>query len=104
MNIITIENAFAYDKATAVDMLHGFGMDDADIETLKDFIVADELEDARDGEAVWKQEYQAMEAHAEALQSAMNEVLNMLDDALNMERISKARERMEAMRNVLYNA
>ncbi len=104
MNIITINDAFAYDKATAVDMLHGFGMDDADVDNLKGFLVQDELEDATNGEAVWKQEYQAMEAHAEALQAAVNEVLNMLDDALDMERISKARERMEAMRRVLYNA
>lgn len=104
MNIIAIENAFAYNNATAVDMLHGFGMDDTDIDTLKTFLAGDELEDATNGEAVWKQEYEAMEATCEALQSAMNEVLNMLDDALNMERISKARERMEAMRRVLYNA
>ena len=45
-----------------------------------------------------------MEAYAESIQSAMNEVLNMLDEALDMERISKARERMEAMRKVIINA
>ena len=104
MSIITIGDAYAYNRESAIDMLHGFGMDNHDIEALKGFIVADELEDATNGEAVWKQEYQAMEATCEALQAAVNEVLNMLDDALDMERISKARERMEAMRRVLYNA
>jgi hypothetical protein len=104
MNSITANGMFAYSKDTALDMLHSFGMDDNDIETLQTFLGQEDIEEAEHEASVWKQEYQAMEAYAESIQSAMNEVLNMLDEALGMERISKARERMEAMRKVIMNA
>ena len=104
MNVISINGNMAYSKDTALDMLHNLGMDDADIETLQTLLGEEELEEAEHEASVWKQEYQAMEAYAESIQSAMNEVLNMLDEALDMERISKARERMEAMRKVIINA
>lgn len=104
MNVISINGNMAYSKDTALDMLHSLGMDDADIETLQGLLGEEELEEAEHEASVWKQEYQAMKAYAESIRSAMNEVLNMLDEALDMERISKARERMEAMRKVIVNA
>ena len=42
-----------------------------------------------------------MEAYTEHMQSVLNEVLNIVDEALNMGRISKPRERFEAIRNLI---
>ena len=104
MNSITVNGFYAYSKETTIEMLHGFGMDDMDIESMQDFLNEEELEEAKYEADVWKQEYEALEAHTESVQSAMNEVLNMLDEMLEMQRITKAREKLEAMRMVIMNA
>lgn len=104
MNSITVNGFYAYSKETTIEMLHGFGMDDMDIETMQTLLNEEELEEAQYEANVWKQEYEALEAHTESVQMAMNEVLNIIDEMLEMQRITKAREKLEAMRTVIMNA
>lgn len=93
---------FVYSEDTALDLLKSLGMDNMDVENFKRLICSDEVDEAEYRADVAKQEYEAMEAYTENLQSVLNEVLNIVDEALNMERISKARERFEAIHNLIY--
>lgn len=95
---------FVYSEATALDLLKSLGMDSMDVENFKSMLCSDEVGKADEAEhkaSIAKQEYEAMEAYTENLQSVLNEVLNIVDEALNMERISKARERFEAIENLI---
>ena len=92
---------FVYSEDTAHDLLNSLGMDSMDVESFKRLLCSDEVDEAEYKASIAKQECEAMEAYTENLQSVLNEVMNIVDEALNMERISKARERFEAIRNII---
>jgi len=96
-----VNGTLVYSQATAKDMLRGLGMDNMDIENLATLLYEDEIEDLEYQRDVAVEEFNSMELRLDEIQSCMNEVLNMLDEALAMDRISKPRERLEAMKQLI---
>lgn len=96
--MLEVNGVLVYSEDTAHDALASLGMDKIDAENFARLLCENELDEAHYQRDVAKQEFEAMEASLENMQSVMNEVLNMLDEALCMERISKPRERLEAIR------
>lgn len=101
--MINVNGTCIYSEDTARDFLHGMGMDNMDVEEFARMLCEDEIEEAEHKADVANQEFQAMEAYTDHVQSVINEVLNIVDEALNMERISKPRERFEAIKQLIYN-
>lgn len=90
-----------YGESDALDMLENMGMNTLDIAEFKTILCGSQIEEAERRERVSREEFEAYEASNDSLISCLNEVMNIVDEALDMERISKARERFEAIRQTV---
>lgn len=107
MKYITINNVTVYDERTAVESLESLGLDWMDIEDFKSCLCESEAAKVADAEKRAKatsDEFRCYELYVDGITSMLNEVLNIVDEALDMQRISKPRERLEAIRKMVETA
>ena len=107
MKYITINNVIVYDERTAVESLESLGLDWMDIEDFKSYLCESEAANVADAEQRAKatsDEFRCYELYVDGITSMLNEVLNIVDEALDMQRISKPRERLEAIRKMVETA
>lgn len=107
MKYITINNVTVYDERTAVESLESLGLDWMDIEDFKSYLCESEAAKVADAEKKAKatsDEFRCYELYVDGITSMLNEVLNIVDEALDMQRISKPRERLEAIRKMVETA
>lgn len=99
--MLEVNGVLVYSEDTAHDALASLGMDKIDAENFARLLCENELDEAEYQRDVARQEFEAMEARLDEIQSCMNEVINLIDEALDMERISKPRERFEALKRII---
>lgn len=100
--MIYINNINVYNENTAHDLLHSFGMDRLDIEELKRILQMDEVEELEEKCENLKDDRDYYESSVEHLHRIMNEVLQLLDEMLEKQRIVSPREKLEYMRKMIY--
>ena len=96
--MLQVNDMLAYNKDTAIDMLIGLGVDRLDIEEMIKYISADALDQLaaeRGGDNY--------ELIADGYYNSIASAVNMIDEFLDCERITKPREKLEALKNTLEN-
>ena len=96
--MLQVNDMLAYNKDTAIDMLIGLGVDRLDIEEMINYISADALDQLaaeRGGDNY--------ELIADGYYNSIASAVNMIDEFLDCERITKPREKLEALKNTLEN-
>ena len=96
--MIIKNNMSAYNKASAVDMLMEMGFDRFDVDEMITYLSADaleELEKERSGDNY--------ELISDAYFCQITNAINMIDEFLEATRITKAREKLEEIKNALEN-
>ena len=90
-----------------MESLESLGLDWLDVEDFKSYLCESEAAKVADAEQKMKavsDEFRCYELYVDSITSMLNEVLNIVDEALDMQRISKPRERMEAIRRTIETA
>ena len=107
MKYITINSITVYDERSAVESLESLGLDWMDVEDFKSYLCESEAAKVAEAEQKAKavsDEFRCYELYVDSITSMLNEVLNIVDEALDMQRISKPRERLEAIRKMVETA
>ena len=93
------ENGYAYSEATARQLLLNCGFDAFDVEELSTLIAGDKIAKLEQ-EAHGGDNYELI---ADAYYCQINDAISMIDEFLEAERITKPREKLEALKNTLEN-
>lgn len=96
--MIRMNNMTAYDKDSAINMLAEIGFDRFDIDEMTTYLSADiveELEKERSGDNY--------ELIADGYYMCIVNAINMIEEFLEATRITKAREKLEEIKNALEN-
>lgn len=96
--MLQLNNMIAYNKDTAIDLLFGLGFDRLDVEEMIEYLSADaraELAAERSGD-----DYELI---ADGYYQSITYAVNMIDEFLDCERITKPREKLEEIKNTLEN-
>ena len=96
--MLQVNDMLAYNKDTAIDMLIGLGVDRLDIEEMIEYISTDALDQLaveRCGDNY--------ELIADGYYNSITSAINMIDEFLEADRITKPREKLEALKNTLEN-
>lgn len=101
--MIYVNNMYIHNEDTSREYLNSMGLDHCDIQELIEYLCEEELNEAKYKAEAARQEHEASELKLDDYNSLINEVLNILDDMLKMQRITKTRERLEQMRKLIYN-
>lgn len=97
--MIVQENGYAYNQATARQLLLDCGFDAFDIEELSTLIAGDKIAKLEQ-EAHGGDNYELI---ADAYYWQITDAITMIDEFLEAERITKPREKLEALKNTLEN-
>lgn len=96
--MLQLNNMIAYNKDTAIDLLVGLGVDRLDVEEMIKYLAADvfdQLAAERGGDNY--------ELIADGYYNSITNAVNMIDEFLDCERITKPREKLEEIKNALEN-
>lgn len=96
--MLQVNNMIAYNKATAIELLIGLGVDRLDIEEMIEYLSADALD-----ELAAERGGDNYELIADGYYNSITSAVNMIDEFLDCERITKPREKFEAIKNTLEN-
>ena len=96
--MLQVNTMIAYNKDTAIDMMIGLGVDRLDIEEMIKYLSADALD-----ELAAERAGDNYELIADGYYNSITSAVNMIDEFLDCERITKPREKLEAIKNTLEN-
>ena len=96
--MLQLNNMIAYNKDTAIDMLIGLGVDRLDVEEMIKYLSADALD-----ELAAERGGDNYELIADGYYNSITSAVNMIDEFLEADRITKSREKLEAIKNTLEN-
>lgn len=96
--MLQVNNMIAYNKETAVDMLIGMGFDRFDVDQMIEYLSADALD-----ELAAERGGDNYELIADGYYQSITNAVNLIDEFLDCERITKPREKLEEIKNALEN-
>ena len=102
--MLTMNKMLVYDNFTAREALHAQGLDDWDVEQLRDYLYDDIISDLEYSAKINKQEKEYYESSCDEYSSAISDAINLIDDILSKQRIINARDKLESVITILINA
>ena len=96
--MLQVNTMIAYNKDTAIDLLIGLGVDRLDVEELIKYLSADALDVLAAERA--GDDYELI---ADGYYNSITSAVNMIDEFLDCDRITKPREKFDAIKNTLEN-
>lgn len=102
--MIYINGIYIYSEQQAKDLFNSLGMDELDIEEPKELLCADDISELEYERDIAQEEKDNYELSLDHYKAAIDECLSVLDEVLQMQRITRARDRLENIRNILYRA
>ena len=96
--MLQVNTMIAYNKDTAIDLLIGLGVDRLDVEEMIKYLSADALD-----ELATERGGDNYELIADGYYNSITSAVNMIDEFLEADRITKPREKFEAIKNTLEN-
>lgn len=103
MNFVSTSNGhYIYDKRTAEEFFESLGIDEQDFDSICGFMYRDnDYDNLKSEYDSLKDEFDSYEATLDERRSLLCEIQNLCDEALSMKRISKSRERFEAISRMI---
>lgn len=101
--IVLTNGEILSDERELTDYLEQCGFSPESLEDISGMLQYNEVQELRSHLNCADSELRSYEASLDSLHSALNEIQNICDEKLKMQRISKARETFEAISKLIYN-